>query len=116
MEISEKVPNAAQSNYIMRCRLAEVSDLVAADARYHLKCYVQFLRKHASDSTWSKERPQQMCIERVAEELSFGLKNGAVYTLLDVWGRYTQLLFEFQLDAGSYEASKTWFKNKLQGL
>ena len=55
MDVSDKVMKAAQSDYTMRCRLAGVSDLVAADARYHLKYYVKFLRKHSCDSTLAKE-------------------------------------------------------------
>ena len=52
----------------MRCRLAGVIDLVAVDARYHLKCYVRFLRKHTTFITNSYQ-PQKVCIERVPEYL-----------------------------------------------
>jgi hypothetical protein len=45
MNVSDKVINAAKNDSVMRCRLAGVSDLVAADARYHLKCYMWFMRK-----------------------------------------------------------------------
>ena len=116
IEVSDNVLKAAGSDYTMRCRLAGVIDLVASDARYHLKCYVRFLRKHTSDGTSYNDNPQKVCIERVAEELKCGMRSGAVYTLLDVWERYSQLLSEFQVDAGSYRVHKTWFKRKLHRL
>ena len=68
MEVSDKVVKAAQSDYTISCRLAGLSGLVAADVRYHLNCYVKFLRKYSGDSSLARKHPQQMCIERVAEE------------------------------------------------
>ena len=62
------------------------------------------------------DNPQKVCIERGAEELKCGMRSGAVYALLDVWERYSQLLSEFQVDAGSYRVHKTWFKRKLHRL
>ena len=81
--------------------------------RYHPKYCVKFLRKYSGDSTLAKENAQQMCIERDTGELRLDLMKGAVNTLLGVWDRYSQLLFEFQIDTGSYKAYKTLFKNKL---
>ena len=45
MNVSDRVINAEKHGCIMRCMLAGVSDLVSADARYHLKCDIQCMRK-----------------------------------------------------------------------
>ena len=45
MELSEKIISLAQSDLIMRVRMANVSDLVASEGKYHLKCWVLFQRK-----------------------------------------------------------------------
>ena len=100
----------------MHCRLAGISDLVAADARYHLQCYVQFKRKVSNASSSSVQTPRDVCFEKVASEVSNGLVKGDIYTLLDVWERYSSLLSEFNVDAGTYRNNKTRFKDKLQRL
>lgn len=37
--------NMAESDVIVRVRLANVSDLVASEEKYHLECWVTFQRK-----------------------------------------------------------------------
>ena len=43
--ISDNILSLAQHDSVMRVRLAGICDLIAADARYHLMCYVQFKRQ-----------------------------------------------------------------------
>ena len=47
MELSEKIISLAQSDLIMRVRMANVSDLVASEGKYHLKCWVLFQSRQA---------------------------------------------------------------------
>ena len=47
--------------------------------------------------------PVSMCLKSVANELSTGLCHGEIYNLLDVWNRYSELLFEFQIETGLYK-------------
>lgn len=115
-DVSDKILQGAQADCVMRCRLAGISDLVAADARYHLQCYVQFKRKVSNPSSSSAQTPRDVCFEKVASEVSTGLVEGDIYTLLDVWERYCSLLSEFNIDAGTYRNNKTRFKDKLQRL
>jgi len=56
LETSDRILNDAQKNEIMRCRLAGISDLIAAGGKYHLPCYVTFRRK--SESTVVEEGPE----------------------------------------------------------
>lgn len=114
LDVSDAVLEAAQSDYDMRYKLAGISDLVAADARYHLHCYVNFKRRTSgADRTANVHDPVKICIQRVVQELSSGLSNGDIYNLLDVWNRYSELLSEFQIEAGLYRDNKTRFKDKL---
>lgn len=112
--MSDAVLEAAQSDYDIRYRLAGISDLVAADARYHLHCYVNFERRTSgAERSANAHDPVKICIQRVVQELSTGLNNGDIYNLLDVWNRYSELLSEFQVEPGLYRDNKTRFKDKL---
>lgn len=42
MEMSDRILDLTKTDNIMRYRLAGFSDLIAADALYNLKCYVNF--------------------------------------------------------------------------
>lgn len=49
---------------VMRCRLAGVSDMMAAEGEYHFKCYVLFCRKHEHKGSQSEEKnPDSICFE-----------------------------------------------------
>ena len=109
--LSDAVIEAARSDYDMRYKLAGISDLFAADARYHLHCYVNFKRRTSgADQTANTHDPVKICVQRVVQDLSTGLSHGEIYNLLDVWNRYSELLSEFQIEAGLYKNNKTRFK------
>jgi len=50
LETSQRIIQLAQRDLPMRCRLVGVSDLVAAEGKYHLKCYTSFLRRYSRDA------------------------------------------------------------------
>ena len=84
----------------MRCRLAGVSDVVVADARYHLKCYIliQFTRKDDCKKKIRKgSDPKYVCMHKVAHEVSIGVTKGEIYSLLDIWERSVGLLSKLML-------------------
>ena len=83
--------NAAKHDCIMRCSLAGVSDAVVAVARYHLKCYIQihFTRKaDCEKKTCKGSEPKDMCMAKVAHNVSIGVTKGEICSLLDVWERF----------------------------
>lgn len=45
LETSEKILSDAVFDKEMRCKLSWLNDLIAAEGRYHLKCYAGFRRK-----------------------------------------------------------------------
>ena len=50
MALSDKILSMAKGDVVMHVRLANVSDLVAAEGKYHLQCWVRFQRNLAASS------------------------------------------------------------------
>ena len=44
MALSDKIIFMAEGDVVMRVRLANVSDLVAAKGKYHVQCWIRFQR------------------------------------------------------------------------
>ena len=62
LQTSNKILGIAASGIdeeILSCKLGGVHDLVAAEGKYHLKCYASFLRKAKKHSTISQESNDQ---------------------------------------------------------
>lgn len=100
--VSEKIMEASKHDYIMRVRTASISDLIAADAMYHNLCRMQFERRVEKAKKENKTSPKDLCVARLTDEITEGVSKGHVYTLLDVWHRYEQLLSELGESTGSY--------------
>ena len=113
LEVSGRILEAAKNDHVMRRRLAGVNDLVAADAKYHLQCYVQFNRKSFKSDRNTAQTVRDVCFEVIASEVSTGLARGDVYTLLDVWERYSSLLRSSGIDAGLYRNNRFRLKERL---
>ena len=93
MEFSDKVLKLSGKDLTMRVRLAGIHDLVAADGKYHLKCWVYFSRKVSSNiqgepSSASLPDP---CMDTLCCEIQNGLQHGHVYDMADVWKEYLNL-------------------------
>ena len=61
LQTSNKILGIAASGIDeeISCKLGGVHDLVAAEGKYHLKCYASFLRKAKKHSTISQESNDQ---------------------------------------------------------
>ncbi len=110
MEVSQKIIACAQNDHVIRCRLDGYSDLVAADARYHLKCYVKFFRKSQSRKPDEEMRIRNNAIKRLCARIT----TGDIYNLAAVWEQYSDILSEHGVEAGQYSNCKSWFKDKLK--
>ena len=50
MALSDKILFMAEDDVVMRVRLANVSDLVTAEGKYHVQCWIRFQRNITASS------------------------------------------------------------------
>ena len=86
MELSEKIISLAQSDLIMRVRMDNVSDLVASEGKYHLKCWVLFQRKIGKLN--KQESIHDPCLDKLCNDIVNGLADGHVYDMGCVSSQY----------------------------
>lgn len=79
MSTSEKILHLARLDTELRCRLAGVNDLIAAESKYNLICYRAFFRKYQSTSS-GPDNPYTICLHNVADELRAGLAKSEIYS------------------------------------
>lgn len=87
MRVSDKILHLAQFDDKVSCHLAGINDLIAAEGKYHLKCYVQFLRQHDESNERGEEYVQNAndtCLVNVTEELKVGLARGEILSFFSV--------------------------------
>lgn len=110
MNTSEKILNLSKKDDILRSRLAGVSDLIASEGKYHLKCYSKFVRQH--NEVEVKGNEEDACFQATMEDLNKGLSKGDIYSIASVWERYCQLLADRNTPPGIYRSNR--FKEKIQ--
>ena len=88
MELSEKIISLAQSDLIMRVRMANVSDLVASEGKYHFKCWVLFQRKIGKLN--KQESIHDPCLDKLCNDIVNGLADGHVYDMGCVSSQYVK--------------------------
>lgn len=74
--------------------MAGVPDLVAAEAKYHWKCYVKVARnaEKTEAENMSEDVLDPVCFHQVIRELDVELKAGNTLSTRSVWNRYIELL------------------------
>ena len=97
----------------MRVRVSCICDLIAAEGKYHLKCYLSFFRKISRLSNKCNDVEfEDIAFEQTMQELSEGLQDNNVYELSAVWKRYCENLKSFDITPGEYRSNR--FKEKIQ--
>ena len=93
MELSEKMITLAQQDQVMRVRLTNISDLVAAEGKYHLKCWVQFQGKKSKSKTkpHTTRHRREICRDQICTDVLTGLTSGHVYDMGTVWLHYCKM-------------------------
>ena len=87
---STKILNLSQRDTTMRVRLSNVSDLIAAEGKYHLQCWVEFQRKVEKLSAVQNDGNDKH-MDRLCYQLLRGLSHGYVYDMGDVWSDYKEM-------------------------
>lgn len=119
LETSDKIHKNKDCNFALSCRLAGITDLVAAKAKYHLRCYSKFQKtvaKTESSSTLFPSVLDQTCFKDVMDELKTGLQNGKVFTVKTVWESYIGLVRSMSDDNTGRTDSNLMrcFRNEIQ--
>lgn len=115
MRVSEKILTLSQFDSLLRYRLSGINDLIAAEGKYHLKCYVSFVRKYSGDTDQDFEaRTKEVCLNEVCDELNKGLARGEVFTLPAVWKRYGQLIESHGISTEVYRSNR--FKDRIMRI
>ena len=87
---STKILNLSQRDTTMRVRLSNVSDLIAAEGKYHFQCWVEFQRKVEKLSAVQNDGNDKH-MDRLCYQLLRGLSHGYVYDMGDVWSDYKEM-------------------------
>lgn len=96
LAVSKRAIKVAEKDSTIRMRLASIHYLVAAETEFHLQCYALFkiYRIYSSQEDLSSAVPGKR-LNKLAEEASEGLSHCDIYSLLNVWNGYAELLAEF---------------------
>jgi hypothetical protein len=111
--VSEQILQAAHLDHKVGLRLAGVTDLIAAEAKYHLPCLRAFTR--STTKTKQVAADTNLAMVWLLKELHYVAEKGQVVQLNDVWERYKKLAEDSSTTIPqSYYSRRTTFKEKLQ--
>ena len=116
VQFSQKIIHLAAKDDIMSLRLANINDLVAANAKYHRQCWVTFERKLkvSSDNNLTKQN-QNVCMKKLCEDLLDGLARGFVYDMTNVFKSYLTLCDNESVQPSpSYISRRSTFYDEIQ--
>ena len=91
MKKSKQIMEDARLDPVMRVRLSGISDLPAAEGKYHLSCLVNFERKVANIRKTGVLPSQDLAMSELCKILEHGLALGHVYDMGSVWEKYNQI-------------------------
>ncbi|KAL2095499.1 hypothetical protein ACEWY4_010218 [Coilia grayii] len=113
LNMSDRILAASKYDQVLSVQLASVSDLIAAEGRYHTPCYMKFLRK--TTKTKDNSSSSDLAMEWLLEELTSTENISNVYELAEVWDRYCVLAETAEVPIpSSYLSRRSTFKEKLQ--
>ena len=93
---SQEILGAAKFDQEMSVHVAAVSDLIAAEGKYHLSCYVQFIRR--TSQTKENSQHTDIAIIWICNELQYSADHGHILELREVWNQYRTMVKESNLD------------------
>jgi len=109
---SNEILESARYDQVLRVRLSGVHDLIAAEGKYHLNCYVNFTRLVIQVRDGKTQ--DDIALTWLINELQQSAKQGHVLELSDVWQRYCELATEANQEVPrAFVSRRTSFKEKL---
>lgn len=114
-ETSEKVLSKVVNDKEMSCRLAGISDLIAAQENYNLKCNTRYLKKTTQKISEDNEDANVTCFKEVMALLETRLSEGHIYSLKVVWTYYSKRLEQkYHLQPSVYRSNT--LKERIQNF
>ena len=112
-KMSAQIIEAAQFDKILRIRVACVNDLIAAEGKYHLQCYVNFTR--STQTIQSISHNTDLAMAWLCSELQASAQKGHVLELHDVFNRYCSLTDDAGIEIpSSFLSRRASFTEKLK--
>ena len=102
----------------MRVRLDNVSDLVAAEGKYHVQCWIRFQRNITASSLKSGgDKKRDGCLYILCPNILTGLNSGHVYDMGSIWVHYEKLCLNQSMPIPQkYVTRRQSFYNDIQDI
>ena len=112
-KMSQQILEGAKCDHDLPLRVAGVSDLIAAEVKYHPNCYKQFQRKATRSEMVAKYESGSVLLWLI-EELKKSAEQGNILELKEVWLRFCSLAAEQNVDIPpSFRSRMSTFKEYL---
>ena len=87
--MNDQIYDIARYNYKLGIRLADVSDSITSEAKYHLACFSRF--KRSVENARKAAKDTDLAMVWLCQELENAAEKGHVIKMSDAWSRYTFL-------------------------
>ena len=109
-KMSQRILEGAKCDHGLSLRVAGVSDLIAAEGKYHPNCYKKFQRTVSRSGNVARDESGAVLLWLI-EELKKSAEQGHILELKEVWLRYCFLAAEQNVDIpSSFRSRMTTFQ------
>ena len=118
MTLSDKILSMAKQDVVMRVGLANVCDLVAAERKYHVQCWVKFQRTISTSNLKTVDpRNSDQSLYILCSAILTGLNSGHVYDMGNIWVHYKKLCSNLNMQIPQkYITRRQSFYNDIQNV
>ena len=95
--MSQQILEGAKCDHDLSLQVAGVSDLIAAEGKYHPNCYKKFQKKVSRSGMAAKDESGAVLLWLI-EELKMSAEQGNILELKEVWLRFSSLAAEQNVD------------------
>ncbi|KAL2094651.1 hypothetical protein ACEWY4_009370 [Coilia grayii] len=92
-KVSQQIIDGAKCDHTLSVRVAGISDLIAAEAKYHPNCYKKFLRRVSQSRGEAKDEKGRILMW-LTNDLRKSAANGHILELKEVFSHYCSLAGE----------------------
>ena len=115
LKMSDTILNLSKFDQDVHVRLSGISDIIAAEGKYHPKCFKKFQYNASKAKTTSETQKTDLAMGWLTADIMDSSKKGHVLQLSEVWNRYVELAGKAGTEISpSFLSRRTTFKQKLQ--